>query len=233
MSKVYFLSDLEPAWFPDPKLTNKDGLVAVTETLGTDRLLLAYKNGIFPWLKTGEYPLWHWFSPDPRFILYPKNFRISRSLKKALSDNIFKIRINQNFRLTIENCANVKRPEQESTWIEKDMIQDYCKLHESGIAHSVEAYFENKLVGGLYGIFLGRSFFGESMFYKIPEASKACLAKLVEIAKEHNFHFIDCQVPTEHLRNMGACEVRRSKFLRELESSLKSDHKQIKWTEFL
>ena len=162
-----------------------------------------------------------------------KTSEFLESLKKALSKNIFEIRINQNFRLTIENCANVKRPEQESTWIEKDMIQDYCKLHESGIAHSVEAYFENKLVGGLYGIFLGRSFFGESMFYKIPEASKACLAKLVEIAKEHNFHFIDCQVPTEHLRNMGACEVRRSKFLRELESSLKSDHKQIKWTEFL
>jgi len=219
VSKIYFLDDRDPPWFPDPSLSDREGLVAVSETLGSERLILAYQNGIFPWLKMGEYPLWHWFSPDPRFLLFPSEFKISRSLKKAIKEKIFEIRINHNFRKTMESCAQAKRPDQESTWIESDMIEDYDRLHLLGIAHSIEAYYEEKLVGGLYGLCIGQSFFGESMFYKMPEASKACLAKLVQIAVEYKFHFIDCQVPTPHLEKMGATAIPRESFLEKLKVS--------------
>ena len=230
MSRVYFLDDSDPAWFPDPALSNKDGLVAVSETLTTDRLVLAYQKGIFPWLKMGEYPLWHWFSPDPRFLLFPKNFKVSRSLKKALKEKKFEIRTNRNFQLTMESCAQSQRPGQESTWIEKDMIVDYCKLNQMGLAHSIEAYYNNKLVGGLYGLCLGKSFFGESMFYKMPEASKVCFAKLVDVALENNFHFIDCQVPTPHLEKLGAIQIPRSDFLSKLHDSITDQTKNSNWS---
>ena len=231
MSKVYFLDDRDSSWFPDPALCDQEGLVAISETLGTERLVLAYQNGIFPWLKIGEYPLWHWFSPDPRFLLYPTDFKFSRSLKKAIKDNRFKIRINENFRQTMKECAQSDRPNQESTWIENDMIEDYCKLNELGIAHSIEAYHENKLVGGLYGLCLGHSFFGESMFYNSPEASKVCLAKLVSIGLEHNFHFIDCQVHSPHLERLGAVQVVRSEFIKKLKFSLSRQPKNLNWKE--
>ncbi len=214
------MDDRDPVWFPDPALTDSQGLVAVSETLGIERLIHAYKNGIFPWLKIGEYPLWHWFSPDPRFLLFLEQFKISRSLKKAIKEEKFEIRINQNFRQTIQSCAQAKRPNQESTWIEDDMIEDYCKLNKMGIAHSIEAYQKEHLVGGLYGLKLGNSFFGESMFYKEPEASKLCLAKLVEIGLKQNFHFIDCQVHTPHLEKLGAIEVPRNIFLEKLSITL-------------
>ena len=230
MSKVYFLDDRDPVWFPNPTLSNKEGLVAVSETLRTDRLVLAYQKGIFPWLKMGEYPLWHWFSPDPRFLLFPKKFKVSRSLKKALKEKKFEIRTNKNFKLTMESCAKSLRPDQESTWIEKDMIEDYCKLNQMGIAHSIEAYYENELVGGLYGLCLGQSFFGESMFYKMPEASKVCFAKLVDIALANNFHFIDCQVPTKHLEKLGATQIPRADFLAKLNDSLEGKTKNLNWS---
>jgi len=229
VSKVYFLDDSDPVWFPDPALSNKEGLVAVSETLGTERLVLAYQKGIFPWLKIGEYPLWHWFSPDPRFLLFPKNFKVSRSLKKALKEKKFEIKTNKNFPLTMKSCAASQRPDQESTWIEKDMIEDYCKLNQMGIAHSIEAYYENELVGGLYGLCLGQSFFGESMFYKMPEASKVCFAKLVDIAIENNFHFIDCQVPTPHLKKLGATQIPRADFLAKLNDSITDETKNLNW----
>ena len=233
MSKIYFLDDRDPPWFPDPSLSDREGLVAVSETLGSERLILAYQNGIFPWLKMGEYPLWHWFSPDPRFLLFPSEFKISRSLKKAIKEKTFEIRINQNFRKTMESCAQSKRPDQESTWIENDMIEDYCKLNEMGIAHSIEAYHRENLVGGLYGLCIGQSFFGESMFYNLPEASKACLAKLVEIALKNDFHFIDCQVPTPHLQKMGASEIPRENFLAKLKNSLSNKPVNLDWNKII
>ena len=233
MSKIYFLDDRDPPWFPDPSLSDREGLVAVSETLGSERLILAYQNGIFPWLKMGEYPLWHWFSPDPRFLLFPSEFKISRSLKKAIKEKTFEIRINHNFRKTMESCAQSKRPDQESTWIENDMIEDYCKLNEMGIAHSIEAYHRENLVGGLYGLFIGQSFFGESMFYNLPEASKACLAKLVEIALKNDFHFIDCQVPTPHLQKMGANEIPRENFLAKLKNSLSNKPVNLDWNKII
>ena len=167
--KVYFLDDRDPPWFPDPSLSDRNGLVAISETLGTDRLILAYQKGIFPWLKMGEYPLWHWFSPDPRFLLFPKDFKQTRSLKKAVTEDRFDIRINQNFRQVIESCASVKRPKEEGTWIEDDMIEDYQKLHQQGIAHSIEAYHQNLLVGGLYGLCLGSSFLENRCFILNPK----------------------------------------------------------------
>ena len=227
MTKVYFLDDHDPVWFPDPSLCDQQGLVAISETLGTGRLILAYQKGIFPWLKMREYPLWHWFSPDPRLILIPENFRYSRSLKKAIIDQRFEIRINQEFRKVMEFCARIKRPHEDGTWIEEDMIVDYQKLHHQGIAHSIEAYAEEELVGGLYGLCLGRSFFGESMFHKTPEASKVCLAKLVEISIQKKIHFIDCQVPTDHLQRMGASKVSRKQFLEKLRISLTNENEKL------
>ncbi len=232
MSKVYFLDDRDPPWFPDPKLCDQEGLVAVSETLGHERLILAYQNGIFPWLKIGEYSLWHWFSPDPRFLLFPNQFKPSRTLKKALRDETFHILINQDFRRTMEECATSPRSHEEGTWIEKDMIEDYCELHRLGIAHSIEAYHHDQLVGGLYGLCLGNSFFGESMFHKMPEASKVCLAKLVEITTHYDFHFIDCQVPTAHLQSLGACKIDRNIFLEKLKESLTCKPKDLDWNSF-
>lgn len=229
MSKIYFLDDRDPPWFPDPSLCDREGLVAVSETLGHERLILAYQNGIFPWLKTGEYSLWHWFSPDPRFLLFPNQFKPSRTLKKAIRDETFRILIDQDFRRTMEECAASPRSHEVGTWIEKDMIEDYCELHRLGIAHSIEAYYQDELVGGLYGLCMGNSFFGESMFHKMPEASKVCLAKLVEIAQQHNFHFIDCQVPSAHLKSLGACETKREIFLKMLQHSLRRKPESLNW----
>ena len=233
MSKIYFLDDRDPPWFPNPSLCDQEGLVAVSETLGTERLILAYQSGIFPWLKMGEYPLWHWFSPDPRFLLFPKEFKISRTLKKAIKDEIFQIKIDHNFREVMKACANSRRPKDEGTWIEEDMVVDYEKLHCLGISHSIEAYHEEKLVGGLYGLCIGQSFFGESMFYKMPEASKACLAKLVQLALEHKFHFIDCQVPTPHLEKMGATAIPRESFLEKLKVSNSESPKISPWNKII
>ena len=227
MNKVHFLDDRDPPWFPDPTLSDSEGLVAVSETLGTERLFLAYQKGIFPWLKLGKYPLWHWFSPDPRFLLFPEEFRKSRSLKKAIKDQKFEIRINHDFREIMVSCASIQRPMEQGTWIEDDMIVEYEKLHHLGIAHSIEAYDDNKLVGGLYGLCLGRSFFGESMFHKTPEASKVCLAKLVEISLKKNFDFIDCQVPTDHLGKLGASEVTREHFLQKLQLTLANQNENL------
>ncbi len=149
-------------------------------------------------------------------VLYPERFRMSRSLKKAWVGNRFEIRTDQAFEEVMRACALAKRPGQESTWIESEMISEYGQLHQKGIAHSIEAYQEGKLVGGLYGLAIGKVFFGESMFHRKPEASKACMAKLVEIARIGGLNFIDCQVPSPFLGNLGAEEVERNEFLEQL-----------------
>ena len=216
--------------FPDPRESDAKGFLAVSRTLGTERLIHAYRNGIFPWMKMDFDPyLWCWFSPDPRMLLFPEEFKVSRSLKKAIRENRFEIRIDHDFRSTIESCASTKRVHEESTWIESDMIEDYVMLHEQGIAHSVEAYQDGKLKGGLYGLSMGSLFFGESMFHLVPEASKACLAKLVEIATRRGFPFIDCQVHNPHLESIGAREVERSRFLDMLKKGLAVDRQPSDW----
>ena len=214
--------------FPDPRYSSKDGLVAFGGDLDPNRVLNAYKMGIFPWYSEGDPILW--WSPDPRFVLYPMELKISKSLKKILKKDIFKIKIDTNFSEVIENCSKIKRKNQEGTWILPEIIEVFTKLHKMGFAHSVEVYKEGELVGGLYGVSLGAAFFGESMFSKVSDASKVALVKLVEMLKKFGFDFIDCQIPSEHLKKMGAVEISRDKFLDELQIALQKPSKIGHWT---
>jgi leucyl/phenylalanyl-tRNA--protein transferase len=203
--------------FPHPSLANEDGLLAVYGDLSTERLLLAYCNGIFPWYSEDEPILW--WSPDPRFILYPKDIKISHSMKKVLKKSTYKITFNTSFSDVMTNCAD-SRKETTGTWITEEMIEAYCKLHELGFAHSVEAWYEDKLVGGLYGLSIGKCFFGESMFSYMSNASKAAFITLCKILEEKNYLIIDCQVRTEHLESLGAIDVSREEFLKIIESGI-------------
>jgi leucyl/phenylalanyl-tRNA--protein transferase len=204
--------------FPPPRLAEKGGLIAVGGDLGIERLLSAYENGIFPWYSEGDPILW--WSPDPRLVLYPKNLRVSKSLFKILKKGVFTITLDQSFEQVIHACAENRAGEGKGTWIVKDMIKAYCRLHRAGYAHSVEAWYDGNLAGGLYGVALGRCFFGESMFTRVSNASKAALAALVEDLDRQGFHLIDCQMTTPHLLRLGAEEIPRARFLKELEKAM-------------
>jgi leucyl/phenylalanyl-tRNA--protein transferase len=195
--------------FPHPSLSEEDGLLAIEGDLSTQRLLLAYSNGIFPWFSDDEPILW--WSPDPRFVVYPKDVRISHSMKKLLKKNTFRISFDTCFRDVISNCSNVRK--ETGTWITNEMIDAYCKLHELGYAHSVESWYEDKLVGGLYGVSKGKCFFGESMFSTMDNASKAAFIALSKVLEEKEFIIIDCQVHTTHLESLGAVYISRENFL--------------------
>jgi leucyl/phenylalanyl-tRNA--protein transferase len=230
--ELAFLDNEHPEILPDPQLADSSGLVAVSTNLGTKRLVAAYQKGIFPWVKLKDFPhYWCWYSPNPRMLLYPHEFKLSRSLKKTLKQNRFEIKIDQAFPEVMRGCATAKRPQQESTWIEPEMEVDYTRLHHQGITHSVEAYWDNQLVGGLYGLAIGRAFFGESMFHRMPEASKVCMHQLVEIALIHGIDFIDCQVSNPFLKSLGAREVSRIVFLRQLENATQQSQSVINWGE--
>jgi len=213
--------------FPPPQLSSPDGLLAIGGDLSRERLLRAYKKGIFPWFSEGE-PIM-WWSPNPRFILYPEEIRISRSLKKTIKKGIFQVTMDQAFERVIIGCAGVLRQSQTGTWIVKDMIDAYCKLHASGFAHSVEAWKDGNLVGGLYGVSLGRCFFGESMFAVKSNASKVAFVKLVEFLRRHAFSMIDCQITTDHLARFGAKEVPQHHFMNQLERALREPTIRGKW----
>ncbi|WP_411679364.1 leucyl/phenylalanyl-tRNA--protein transferase [Clostridium thailandense] len=195
--------------FPHPSLAEEDGLLAVYGDLCPDRLMLAYQNGIFPWFSEGEPILW--WSPDPRFILYPQDIKVSHSMKKLLKKNTYRISFDTCFRDVISNCAGVRK--ESGTWITNDMIEAYSKLHELGHAHSVEAWYENKLVGGLYGISIGKCFFGESMFSVMDNASKAAFITLCKKLDSEGYIMVDCQVYTKHLESLGAVNIPREEFL--------------------
>ncbi len=203
--------------FPDPRDASLDGLLAYGGDLTTERLLLAYNSGIFPWYNQDEPVMW--WSPDPRMVLFPENFKVSKSLKKTVKSNKFKITFNTAFEQVMMQCAKVKREGQEGTWITTEMLSAYKKLHELEHAISVEVWFEEKLVGGLYGIDLKNKkvFCGESMFALMSDASKVGFYHLVEKLKEENYHLIDCQVYTAHLESLGAEEINRLTFLSYLE----------------
>lgn len=205
---VYRLT--EDLVFPNPSLANSDGLLAAYGDLSPERLLLAYCNGIFPWYSPGEPILW--WSPDPRFVLYPKDVRISHSMKKILKKNTFKITFDTCFRDVISNCANVRK--ETGTWITDEMLEAYCKLNELGFAHSVECWFEDKLVGGLYGLIIGKCFFGESMFSLMSNASKAAFITLCKALEAQDFLLVDCQVYTKHLESLGAVMISRDDYLK-------------------
>jgi leucyl/phenylalanyl-tRNA--protein transferase len=189
--------------------------------------LLAYRMGIFPWFSEDE-PIM-WWSPDPRLVLYPQDLRVPKSLKKVINKNIFKVTIDSSFERIINLCSQIRLQKNERTWIGKDMIEAYCDLHEAGYAHSVEAWHEGELAGGLYGVSLGKCFFGESMFTRISNASKAAFVALVEYLKTLSFEMIDCQLTTEHLKRFGAREIPRSIFLKQLNESLKAPTKKGRW----
>lgn len=213
--------------FPRPDLALTDGLLAVGGDLSQQRLLMAYQLGIFPWFADGE-PIM-WWSPDPRLVLYPRELKVSKSLKKVIKKGVFRVTMDLAFVEVIKACAQVRQQNGEETWIVEDMIKAYCRLHESGCAHSVEVWSEGKLAGGLYGVSLGKCFFGESMFTRVSNASKVAFVTLVGHLKALSYDMIDCQTTTEHLMRFGAREVPRGVFLRQLKKSLDAPTKRGKW----
>ncbi len=190
-------------------LTDPDGLLAAGGCLSPDRIINAYKHGIFPWYSPGEPILW--WSPDPRLVLFPNNLQLSRSLKKTIRQKKFKISYDQAFSQTMQFCAT-PRDEDTGTWITEEMFQAYTLLHQQGIAHSFEAWLDDELVGGLYGIAIGQVFFGESMFHRKTDASKVAFSSLVQHLTEWNYQLIDCQVHTSHLSSLGAENIKRKDF---------------------
>ena len=202
--------------------------MAVGGDLTRSRLLLAYSLGIFPWYSDGEPILW--WSPDPRLVLYPDELKISRSLNKVIKKGVFTLSFDMAFEHVITECARVPREHQKGTWIVDEMVKAYCRLHESGFAHSVEAWQGNRLAGGLYGVSLGRCFFGESMFTRITNASKVAFVALVKYLRSLNFALIDCQITTGHLVSFGAREISRTRYLKELEEGLRSPTLRGKWS---
>ena len=214
---VYFLDSR--IRFPDPSEAEPGGLLAIGGDLSSKRLLLAYENGIFPWYSEEDPILW--FSPDPRMVFSPGDFRFSKTLIKTASSGKFSVRVDTDFAAVIEGCAQVRRKGQSGTWITEEMKTAYRKLHELGYAHSFEVYSEENLVGGLYGVSLGGAFFGESMFHLETDASKVALFHLARKCWEFGFDFIDSQVPTDHMRTLGGREISRKEFLLALKSSLR------------
>ncbi len=200
--------------FPEPSLAEEDGLLALGGDLSVDRLLLAYQNGIFPWYNNDTPILW--YSPHGRFVLFPDELKISKSMKQVLRSRRFTITIDKSFEQVIEACAIAKREGQDGTWITDDMKKAYIDLHHQGHAHSVEVWEKDQLVGGLYGVAVGLVFCGESMFSKVSNASKTALITLCQSGK---YQLIDCQVHTEHLESMGARLISRKEYMNILKNA--------------
>lgn len=196
--------------FPAVEMADKDGLLAIGGDLSSERLLLAYRSGIFPWYNEDE-PIC-WWSPDPRFVLYPPELKVSSSMKTVLHNGKFRFTVNRAFTQVIQNCKTITRKGQDGTWISPAVQKAYTRLYEQGFAHSAEAWMDGKLVGGLYGIKLGNIFFGESMFAKEKNASKFAFIKYVLQLQKENIQLIDCQVYTEHLESLGARMISRELF---------------------
>jgi len=213
--------------FPHPSLSREDGLLAIDGDLSVERLLLAYHNGIFPWYNFDEPILW--WSPDPRLILKVNDFKASKSLKKKAISGQFEVRFDTVFEQVIKNCAQVKRHGVDSTWIVPEMIKAYILLHRYGFAHSVETFYENQLVGGLYGVVVGGVFSGESMFHKMADTSKIAFYHLVNKMQDLNMDFIDAQTESNHLKSLGASCISREVFLKMLQDSIENHPQKIKW----
>jgi len=212
--------------FPNPELSDEEGLLAIGGDLKPDRLIMAYEAGIFPWYNDG--PIL-WWSPDPRCVLFPEKFKVSKNFKTIINKDTFTIKIDHDFEKVITYCAETKRPGQDGTWITNDMKKSYIRLHKLGYCHSFETYKDNKLVGGLYGVSLGKAFFGESMFHLESNASKFALYHLVQYALAKGFIFIDNQTTTNHLLSLGAEEISRKKFIHLLTISNRYKSIRGKW----
>ncbi len=198
--------------FPNPETALPDGLLAVGGDLHPQRLLAAYRKGIFPWFNEGEPPLW--WCPDPRCVLFPEELHISHSMKPLLRKNVFDFRVNTAFEAVMNHCRNTPRAGQNGTWITDVVVEGYTMLHHLGYAHSAEVWQDGKLVGGLYGVWLGKIFFGESMFSLVPNGSKYAFLKWVENLRAAGVVLIDCQMPTAHLTSLGARLIPRKDFLK-------------------
>lgn len=216
------LNDLNYS-FPHPSLATKEGLLAWGGDLSVERLLSAYEKGIFPWFNPNDPILW--WSPNPRLVLFPKDIKITQSLRKSMKH--FEIRFDENFEMVMRLCRDIRVEKGQNSWIFDEMIEAYKSLHVKGFAHSVECYHQGKLVGGLYGLYLGGMFCGESMFSTQRDASKAALVALCKKVISLNGDFIDCQLPTPHLKSMGAVELSRDIFLEMIQKTLeKNSHKE-------
>ncbi|MEO8820815.1 MAG: leucyl/phenylalanyl-tRNA--protein transferase [Ginsengibacter sp.] len=197
--------------FPDVASADENGLLAIGGNLSSGTLIKAYSKGIFPWYNPGE--MVQWYSPDPRFILFPKKIKISHSMRNVFNKHFFKFTVDKAFTRVIHNCRISKRTGEPETWIGDDIEIAYTDLFKKGLAHSAEAWQNNELVGGLYGVLLGKVFFGESMFAKKSNASKFAFIKLVDVLQKNGIELIDCQVYTEHLESLGAEFIRREEFM--------------------
>jgi leucyl/phenylalanyl-tRNA--protein transferase len=222
---VYRLSD--ELLFPPPDHAEPSGLLAVGGDLAPRRLLLAYSMGIFPWYSNDLPILWH--SPDPRMVLLPNEVRVSRSLRRQLRNPPYQVRFDTDFEAVIRGCAKTPRPDEDGTWITEEMVSAYLRLFEEGYAHSAEAWSDDTLVGGLYGVALGGCFFGESMFALRPDASKIAFVALVRQLERWGFNLVDCQVHTDHLARFGATEWPRERFLDALSGSLGASTRTGPW----
>lgn len=225
MSVVFLNKKLH---FPPPEQANEDGLLAIGGDLSPSRLLLAYSKGIFPWFN--EYDPILWWSPNPRFVLYPEDLKVSRSMRNILNRKKFRVTYDEDFQSVIKGCKEVYREGQGGTWITDEVEGAYYKLHRLGFAHSVEVWEADELVGGLYGVSLGSCFFGESMFTKASNASKAGFITLVADLIERGCTMIDCQLHTHHLERFGAIDISREHFLEELGRSLNANTLKGSWS---
>ena len=230
MAEIVFLKpDDPPDAFPDPAAaaTEPDGLLAVGGDLGPERLLAAYRRGIFPWYETGQPILW--WSPDPRAVLVPSRLHVSRSLRRTLRSDRYRVSVDQAFGSVIDGCAEARAT--SGTWITAEMRSAYLHLHRLGHAHAIETWDGPELVGGLYGIALGRVFFGESMFSYAPDASKVALVKLVEIVECRGIELIDCQVATRHMSSLGSELMPRAEFVRAVRNLAPGNGRNEPWHE--
>lgn len=206
---MHFLTD--KLVFPAAESSDRFGVVAIGGDLSAERLMLAYESGIFPWFDEGDPIIWH--SPMERMVLFPDELRVSKSMRKIINQRIFNVTYNNDFRGVIQNCREIKRDDQNGTWITDEMLEAYCELHRLGKAQSVEVWLDNELVGGLYGVDLGTIFCGESMFSKVSNASKVAFIYLVTLLQSQNYKLVDCQVYNPHLESLGAREIDRADFL--------------------
>ena len=217
---IAFLDHHDPFPNTDQALIEPNGLIAISNTLKTERIIEAYKHGIFPWFNQHEPILW--WSPDPRLVLFPDDLKISSSLSKKIKKNNYQFEVDKNFLSVIKSCSEVKRKDQDGTWIDERIINAYSELHQMKIAHSFEIYFNGNLVGGLYGIILDDVFFGESMFHYETDASKIAFVLAIQYLENMGVKMIDCQMKTKHLLSFGAKEITRNHFIQLLNTYIKT-----------
>lgn len=223
---VAFLPEF-PLYFPHPSKADRHGLLAIGGSLTSERIILAYQNGIFPWYNVGEPIMWWCLSP--RLILDPNHIHVSKSMNRVLNNKSFSITADKDFEQVMRNCGTIIRQGQKESWIHEEMIQAYLKLHQLGIAHSVEVWKSEELVGGIYGLAIGKMFCGESMFSKIPNASKLALIKLANFLSLKKFNWIDCQQESDHMKRMGAKSIQLADFINYLEQNKRNSLIKENW----